>query len=35
LVGLENGEMLREKNQREFDNNDDGFERNYDKEKNI
>lgn len=27
--------MLREKNQREFDNNDDDFERNYDKENNI
>jgi len=35
LVGLENGEMLREENQREFDNTDDSFERNFNKEKNI
>ena len=34
-MGLKNGEMFREKNQREFDNNDDDFERNYDKENNI
>ena len=35
LVGLENGEMLLEENQREFDNTDDSFERNFNKEKNI